>query len=174
MTGRTIWPTHGLFLRSTFSHSYLCGTFFRIQDSSKPMSLEILFYLIPRSRKKASVGTRMQIWCVCVPWGVADCSWKLGLRLLRSHYLYIEHFYTPANEVRGCTVLHSSVRPINCWENRWDYFTEIWCEDTSIRSDFFFIFAILPIFWPPGSHLENQAGGRLSTIDRRNFTRFLW
>jgi hypothetical protein len=34
-------------------------TFFRIQDGSKPMSLEIIFYLVPRSRKKASLGTRM-------------------------------------------------------------------------------------------------------------------
>jgi hypothetical protein len=35
------------------------GTFLRIQNGSKPMSLEILFYLVPRSRKKASLGTRM-------------------------------------------------------------------------------------------------------------------
>jgi hypothetical protein len=38
------------------------GTFRRIQDGSKPMSLEILFYLVPRSRKKASLGTRMNTW----------------------------------------------------------------------------------------------------------------
>jgi hypothetical protein len=35
------------------------GTFLRIQDGNKPMSLEILFYLVSRSRKKASLGTRM-------------------------------------------------------------------------------------------------------------------
>jgi hypothetical protein len=29
------------------------GTFFRIQDGSKPMSLETLLYLVPRSRKKS-------------------------------------------------------------------------------------------------------------------------
>jgi hypothetical protein len=37
----------------------ISGNFLRIQDGSKPMSLEILFYLVPRSRKKASLGTRM-------------------------------------------------------------------------------------------------------------------
>jgi hypothetical protein len=35
------------------------GTFFRIQEGSKPMSLEILFYIVRRFRKKASLGTRM-------------------------------------------------------------------------------------------------------------------
>jgi hypothetical protein len=44
LTRRTIWSTHGLSLRSTFSHS-----FFRIQDGSKRDT----FYLVPRSRKKS-------------------------------------------------------------------------------------------------------------------------
>jgi hypothetical protein len=30
-----------------------------IQDGSKPMSLQIFFYLDPRSRKKVSLGTKM-------------------------------------------------------------------------------------------------------------------
>jgi hypothetical protein len=43
------------------------------------------------------------------------------------------------------------------WNLMWGY---LW----AIHLDIFFIFAIRPIFWPPGGHLENQAGGRLSTI----------
>jgi hypothetical protein len=91
-----------------------------------------------------------------------------GKTITKSLDLPVGRFYTPANEVRGYTVLHSSVglcvRPINYRENR--CFTEIWCEDTygQYARTFFFIFAIRPIFWPPGGHLENQAGGRLSTI----------
>jgi hypothetical protein len=40
------------------------GTFFRIQDGSKSMSLEIVSYLVPRSRKKTSLGTRMARPCL--------------------------------------------------------------------------------------------------------------
>jgi hypothetical protein len=41
------------------------------------------------------------------------------------------------------------MRPINYRENRWDYFTEIWCEDTyeQYTQEIFFVFAIGPIFW---------------------------
>jgi hypothetical protein len=58
-------------------------------------------------------------------------------------------------------VLCACVRPINYRENRWGYFTEIWCEDAYGQYDFHFCNSI---FWPPGDHHENQAGRRLSTI----------
>jgi hypothetical protein len=81
-----------------------------------------------------------------------------------SRYLFIG-FYTPANEARGrgYTVLHSFVRAFvrTCVRSTAEktagtislkFDVRIPMDNTLGR----FLFAIRPIFWPPGGHLENQ------------------
>jgi hypothetical protein len=66
---------------------------------------------------------------------------------------FLAHLYS--NDVASVVV-----RQQGTFRNRQGYFNETWCEDTCTFGQYaqmvFFIFAILPILWPPGGHLENQ------------------
>jgi hypothetical protein len=72
--------------------------------------------------------------------------------------------YTPLMKLGGILFytrpcVCACMPPIICRENRWDYFTEIWCEeDTYFRNSTF------SGLQAPAGHLENQAGWWLSTI----------
>jgi hypothetical protein len=89
---------------------------------------------------------------------------KLGTRMGRYHGTCKFSLYIPLMNLGGWMYCFTLIRaflrraydqlqrkPLGLfhWNLMWGY---LW----AIRSDFFFIFAIRPIFWPPGGHLENQ------------------